>query len=100
MIGEPALEQTGCDSVVISISSLQKLPWPQVASAMCELVKEGVTHGNLSAHNVLAQSLDPVHVKVSIYALQVCPAIHHTQHHACVSNHTVSLWRVVANTCK
>ncbi|MEW5314799.1 MAG: hypothetical protein WDW38_006268 [Sanguina aurantia] len=41
----------------------------QVASAMCELVKEGVTHGSLCSHNVLAQSLDPVHVKVSDFEM-------------------------------
>lgn len=43
---------------------------------MCELVKEGVTHGNLCAHNVLAQSLDPVHVKVRTIPASNCPVFH------------------------
>lgn len=40
----------------------------QVAAAMAELSSEGVLHRDLAARNVLVQSLDPVHVKVSVTA--------------------------------
>lgn len=36
----------------------------QLVSAMCELVAEGLTHGDLAVRNVLVKSMTPVHVKV------------------------------------
>lgn len=37
----------------------------QLVSAMCELVTEGLTHGDLAVRNVLVKSMTPVHVKAS-----------------------------------
>lgn len=36
----------------------------QICSAMCELAEEHVLHCHLAAHNVLVQSIEPIHVKV------------------------------------
>lgn len=47
----------------------------QICSAMCELAGEGVLHCDLAARNILMQSIDPVHVKVSDFGLAHTPSI-------------------------
>ncbi|KAI8474302.1 MAG: tyrosine kinase-domain-containing protein [Monoraphidium minutum] len=51
------------------LSGHPNLMCEQIAAAMAALAREGVIHRDLAVRNVLVQSIDPVHVKVSDFGL-------------------------------